>query len=335
LSQYDLPLSELVDYRADLPEPSDFDRFWATTIQDNSHPSGVTIERVDTPWTLIDTYDVTFSGYGAAPIKAWLTVPAGAERPLPAVVQYHGHTRGRAFPHTNNLWATAGYAHLSMDTRGQGSGSGGPGDGSPDPDPAAGLPHVPGYLTLGVTDPSTFFYRRVYVDAVRLLAACAEIPMIDVDRIIAVGASQGGGIALAAAGLASRVGVRLRAVGVDVPYLCAFPRSIPLVDTHPYNEVTKYLAAWRDREQIVYRTLSYFDGALLGQRAEAPALFSVGLMDATCPPSSVYAAFNRYGSSSQLPIEKSITVYSHNGHEGGGEYQTIEQAEFFRAALSA
>ncbi|GAA3130025.1 cephalosporin-C deacetylase [Kribbella aluminosa] len=330
MSQYDLPLNELAGYRGALPEPTDFDAFWSGTMHANAHPSAVTAERVETPWSLIDAYDITFAGYGGAPIKAWLTVPAGADTPRPAVVTYHGHTRGRAFPHTDLLWAVAGYAHLSVDTRGQGSGSGGPGSGSPDPDVAAGLPHAPGYLTLGVEDPATFFYRRVFVDAARVLAAAAELPYVDAGRIVVHGASQGGGIALAAAALARHVGVSLRGVGVDVPYLCAFPRSIRLVDTHPYNEVTKYLAAWRDREETVYRTLSYFDGALLGQRAEAPALFSVGLMDLTCPPSSVYAAFNRYGSLAAPEVEKTIKVYGHNGHEGGGDYQTLAQAEFFQ-----
>ena len=40
------------------------------------------------------------------------------------------------------------------------------------------------------------------------------------------------------------------------------------------------------------RTLSYFDGVSFARRAAAPALFSVGLMDMVCPPSTVYAAFN-------------------------------------------
>ena len=59
------------------------------------------------------------------------------------------------------------------------------------------------------------------------------------------------------------------------------------------------------------RTLSYFDGAVLARSAKAPALFSVGLMDDICPPSTVYAAFNAYGG------PKEIREYPFNDHEGG------------------
>lgn len=327
---FDLPPSELAGYLGDLPEPADFDAFWERTIATaREFPLDLVLDEVETPWRLVDTYDVSFAGFGGAPIRAWLTVPAGSTGRLPAVVQYHGHTRGRGFPHTDLLWAAAGYAHFSMDNRGQGSGSGGPGPGTPDPDAAAGLPHAPGYLTLGIADPDTFFYRRLYTDAARLLQAAAATALVDPARIVVTGASQGGGIALAAAALAGHVEVELLGVATDVPYLCAFPRAVALADRRPYDEVTAYLAAWRDRTETVYRTLSYFDGALLGQRASAPALFSVGLMDRTCPPSSVYAAFNRYGAHSVRPVEKSINVYGHNGHEGGGDYQTVAQAEFF------
>ncbi|MFJ6677320.1 acetylxylan esterase [Actinosynnema sp. NPDC091369] len=46
-----------------------------------------------------------------------------------------------------------------------------------------------------------------------------------------------------------------------------------------------------------FATLAYFDGVHFAQRATAPALFSVGLMDPIRPPSTVYAAFNHYAGS--------------------------------------
>jgi cephalosporin-C deacetylase len=63
--------------------------------------------------------------------------------------------------------------------------------------------------------------------------------------------------------------------------------------------------------------LSYFDVAILGRRADAPALFSVGLMDEVCPPSTVYGAFNEYAG------PKEITEYPFNDHEGGGGFHDI------------
>ena len=80
-----------------------------------------------------------------------------------------------------------------------------------------------------------------------------------------------------------------------MPFLCDFPRATTLTDDDPYAEIGRYLKAHRDHVDRVFRTLAYFDVAILGSRAAAPALFSVGLMDEICPPSTVYAAFNRYG----------------------------------------
>ena len=105
----------------------------------------------------------------------------------------------------------------------------------------------------------------------------------------------------------------------DVPFLCDFPRAITVSDADPYEEVVRYLKAHRDHVDRATRTLAYFDGAILGSRATAPALFSVGLMDHICPPSTVYAAFNRYGG------PKEIREYAFNDHEGGEAFQQAAQ----------
>lgn len=42
-------------------------------------------------------------------------------------------------------------------------------------------------------------------------------------------------------------------------------------------------------------------------------------MDLVCPPSGVFAAYNRYGGPAQ------IEVYPYNGHEGGGAFQEQRQ----------
>ncbi len=60
----------------------------------------------------------------------------------------------------------------------------------------------------------------------------------------------------------------------------------------------------------------------MAARCTAPALFSVGLMDPICPPSTVYAAYNHFAG------PKQIRVYPYNEHEGGGTYQTIEKIRF-------
>jgi cephalosporin-C deacetylase len=99
---------------------------------------------------------------------------------------------------------------------------------------------------------------------------------------------------------------------VDVPFLCHFERAIEMTSGSGYGEIVQFLAVHRTRGEATLRTLSYLDGVNFAARAGAPALFSVGLHDRTCPPSTVYAAYNRYAG------PKDITVYPYNDHEGGG-----------------
>ncbi|CAM3298334.1 acetylxylan esterase [Occultella aeris] len=327
--QFDLPLAQLREYTADLVAPADLLEFWQETLAEGTAML-VSSPRFATPWRLIDTYDVTFRGYAGSPVRAWLSVPAGNRTRLPTVVQYQGYSGGRSFPESANVWASAGYAHVVMDTRGQGYANGAPAQATPDP--LLGSGHAPGFLTAGVESPAEYYYRRVYTDAVRLVQALGDSPHVDPDRIAVTGRSQGGGVALAVAGLAHLVGLRLSAVLADVPFLCAFPRANQVTDAEPYREIDRYLAGWRDRTEVVFRTLSYFDAALLAATARADALFSVGLVDRVTPPSTVFAAFNRYGLAAE-EVTKEIRVYSHNGHEGGGQYQVHEQAAFLAARL--
>jgi cephalosporin-C deacetylase len=325
----DLPLAELQSYRPDVAEPEDFDAFWSRSITEaRAVALDVRAEPVVNKLTVLDTYDVTFPGWGGTPVRAWLHVPAGTAAPLPTVVQYHGYSQGRGFPHSSTLWAQAGYAHLVMDTRGQGWAVGGP-TATADPVAEAGLHHSPGFMTAGITDPDTYYYRRVYVDAVRLLDAARSLDLVDEQRLVVTGGSQGGGLAIAAAGLAPLAGVPLLGAAPDVPFLCHFERALELSPSRPFAEVVEYLAGWRDHAAAAYRTLSYVDGVNLAKRAEVPALFSVGLMDPVCPPSTVYAAFNHWGARAAEQPPREIRVYPHNQHEGGGAYQLEAQLDWF------
>jgi cephalosporin-C deacetylase len=275
-------------------------------------------EPVDVGLALLESYDVTFHGYGGQPIKGWLQLPRNRDGRLPCVVEYIGYGGGRGFPTDWLLWGSAGYAHLVMDTRGQG-GAGSKGD-TPDVEVEGGNPQHPGFMTRGVMRPETYYYRRLMTDGVRAVEAARAHPAVDGGRIAVSGGSQGGGLALAVSGLAE-----VQAVLSDVPFLCHFRRATEITDSHPYQEIARYLLVHREKEAAVFNTLAYFDGMNFAVRGSAPALFSAGLMDEVCPPSTVFAAYNYYGG------PKEIRVWRYNHHEGGGPYQTIEKVKFLRA----
>jgi cephalosporin-C deacetylase len=173
-------------------------------------------------------------------------------------------------------------------------------------------------MTLGVLDPQTYYYRRVFTDAVRAVEAASSHPAVDKSRIAITGASQGGGISLAVSALALNISVAMP----DVPFLCHYRRATEITDQSPYSEIANYCKIHRDQIDTVFTTLSYFDGVNFAVRAHAQALFSVGLMDLTRPPSTVFAAYNHYVGSKQ------IRIWPYNDHEGGEAFQTIEQVKF-------
>ena len=316
----DLTVAECHDYRPDLAAPADLDEFWSRTL----HAAGVAagpaeFAPVDTGLHAVRTFDVTVRGHAGQPVRGWLQLPAAATGPLGCVVEFAGYGRGRALPHQHLFWASAGYAHLIMDTRGQGWTTGM--SATPDPDDAVAV--VPGHLTKGLDSPDAYYYRRVYADAVRCVLAARDHPEVDPARVAVAGVSQGGGIALAVAGLLPG----LAAVLTDVPFLCHFRRGVDIAGAGPYLEIAEYLRVNRTRTSAAFRTLAYFDAAILGASADAPALFSIAMMDDVCPPSTGFAAYHRYGGA------KDLRVYEFNGHEGGAEHHQLEQLAWLRELM--
>ena len=323
MALFDFPLETLQSYQPDVAAPDDFEVFWQESLAETrQHPLNAQFEAVDVALTTLETFDVSYTGYGGQTIKGWFILPKERNEPLPCVVEYIGYGGGRGFAIDWLLFASAGYAHFVMDTRGQGS-TWSPGD-TPDIADMGSSPQHPGFMTRGILDPKTYYYRRVFCDAVRAVEAAKSHPAVDAKQVAVTGGSQGGGISLAVSGLVAD----LKAVMPDVPFLCHFKRATTLINKHPYAEIANYLKVHRDKVASTFKTLNYFDSMHFAKEATAPALFSVALMDEICPPSTVFAAYNHYAA------QKAIEIYEFNDHEGGRSYQSLKKLEFLKTCFS-
>lgn len=319
---YDLSVAELERYKPELSRPDDFDSFWSETIAESQSKSqSPKLERIDFGLSLFDTFDTTFSGFNGEPIKAWFVQPK--DQPMTSViVEYNGYGGGRGFPHERLHWAGAGFGYLFMDTRGQGS-AWGSGGSTEDPH-GSGAQH-PGFMTKGLTDKNTYYFRRLITDSVLAVSAVRSLDLVSKEQIAVTGASQGGGLTAIVAGLVPD----LLAAMPDVPFLSHFRRAVGLAARDPYAEIARYLSVHRDHVDLAFNTLDYFDALNFVINAKSPALFSVALMDDICPPSTVYAAKNHYLGSAD------IERYEYNNHEGGAGFNWTKQIKWLRRIINS
>lgn len=333
---FDLPLEQLERHESTATAPDDFDSFWDDTIaQARSFELAASFEPVENLLPLIDSFDARFAGFGGDEIKGWLHLPANRTpgEKLPVVVQYIGYSGGRGLVQQDTAWAQAGYAHFIMDTRGQGYG-GILGD-TPDPHPSAGGVAHPGLMTRGIGSREDYYYRRAYVDSFRAIEAAQSHAEIDENKVIVTGISQGGGLAIAAAGLAAGRLDGVIATMPDVPFLQDFSRSIDLAVRGPYPEIAAFHKRHRTSYESSLEVLNYYDGVHLARRCTAPALYSCAGLDDVCPPSTVYGSYNAYGRHAALQPAKNMEYYRFNNHEGGQEHHWVRQLHYVADLLAA
>lgn len=306
MASIDMPLEQLVKYRPKPTARKDFCSFWKRTIEEareySLKPELEEVGDYDNP--NVSAYSLTFSGFGGHRIKGYYILPKfSKQKKLPIVVIYHGYNGGRGNVEDYAKWLIAGCAVAVMDTRGQSGATGNPLGYS--------NPSVAGWMTHGILDKNEYYYRAVFTDAVRLLDFVDTRSEIDKNRIAVTGISQGGGITIAVAGLDKRPSIAMP----DIPFLCHFKRGVELSPGNPYLEVADYIRRHPFDIERVYETLSYFDGMNLAGCIKAKSLWSVGLWDTCCPPSTIYGAYNN------VKAKKEIRVYPYNGHELIGHFQ--------------
>jgi cephalosporin-C deacetylase len=302
----DMPLDQMRQYKPTLYREADFESFWDHTLTEaRRQPLNAELIPYDFPGNGVECFALRFDGFGGGRLAGWYMRPETSEK-SPGVCFYHGYSMRGARPLELFPYAAQGLCVLSMDCRGQNGQS----------QDTAEYPegHFHGWMTAGIRDPQTYYYRNVYADAVRALEVLAHREEVDADRLAITGGSQGGALSLAVSALSRRPVLSLP----DIPFLCDFRRAITITPAGPYPEIAGFIKANPHLYDRVIRTLSYFDCMNLAPLITCRTVVSNGLWDDICPPSTIFGAYNH------ITAEKQMEVYPFHKHEVAYEHNELK-----------
>ena len=288
-----------------MPEPNDLDAFWnARRAALAALPLDPNLAPVASPDSQIECLSVEVPCPGTHPVRGYYAYPAEASpRTAPAILflRAAGVSGDWCKASVRNAAGLAKqYGAVVLDINAHGMLNGQPPEYYRDLEQG----ELHNYWTQGTDDRNEFYFVGMYVRMLRAIEFLASRELWDGKHLITIGESQGGGQALAAAGLDKRVS----AVVALVPAMCDF--------TGP---VVGRLGGWpmplgRDVEGAYARRVidaaRYCDNLHLARRSRAETLIFVGLIDTTCSPCGIYATYNH------LPGVKQIVAYPHKPHNG-------------------
>ena len=160
-----------------------------------------------------------------------------------------------------------------------------------------------GYPFFNLDDRDRYYYKRVYLGCVRAIDFLFSLPEFDGSTLAVTGGSQGGALSIVTAGLDSRV-----------KYLAAFyPALCDLTGylngraggwPHMFADYNKSFNGKPDK----IATSKYYDVVNFARMVKVPGLYSWGYNDLTCPPTSMFSAYN------VIQAPKSLNIFEETGH---------------------
>ncbi len=280
-----------------LPVPEDFDAFWDGMKKRLAEvPVAPSVRPVKAPLPDVESFDVTAPALGPQ-ISAYMAKPVGAKpKSLPVILTVHGAGVSDSSLGGSANWAARGF--LAMDMNAHGLPNGKPKQFYAD----LKVGVMKDYRYEHKSDREKAYFTGMMLRLVRAIDVLTAQPEWDGKHVVVSGASQGGYQAIAAAGIDSRVTFFAAGVpagcdhsGMLVNRIAGWPKIVPVVDGKP--------------DMAVLEAYRYLDCMNFATRTKAKgAYFTVGFIDTTCPPTSIYAAYN------QLNIPKQIYDDIPSGH---------------------
>ena len=143
-----------------------------------------------------------------------------------------------------------------------------------------------GYLANGLENKDIYYMKHVYVGLVRCIDFLTSLPEWDGKNVAVQGGSQGGALALIAAGLDSRVTQCV----ANHPALSDMAGYAAKGGTGGYPHFCRQPQILSNKDCL--NTLAYFDVVNFARYVKAPTYLTWGYNDVTCPPTTSYAVWN-------------------------------------------
>ena len=143
-----------------------------------------------------------------------------------------------------------------------------------------------GYLANGLENKDIYYMKHVYVGLVRCIDFLTSLPEWDGKNVAVQGGSQGGALAIIAAGLDSRVTQCV----ANHPALSDMAGYAAKGGTGGYPHFCRQPQILSNKDCL--NTLAYFDVVNFARYVKAPTYLTWGYNDVTCLPTTSYAVWN-------------------------------------------
>lgn len=280
---------EPTQIKPSLPVPADFDAFWKEQkAQLAKIPMAPKLTPVKSAVAEVETFDLQAASVGA-PVSGYFARPVGAKaKSLPAILTVHG-----AGVRNSSLAGPAGWAKqglLALDINAHGLPNGKPNQFYDE----LAKGELKDYRALGRESRDTVYFRGMFLRLVRAIDFLTAQPEWDGRTVIVYGTSQGGAQAIAATGLDSRVTF----IAAGVPAMCDHT-GVAAGRVNGWPKIVPNGADGKPDAKVL-EAARYYDGMNFATRTKAGGVFTVGFIDATCPPTSVYAAYNNFAGQKEI-----------------------------------
>ncbi len=144
-----------------------------------------------------------------------------------------------------------------------------------------------GYPNYNLDDKNRFFYKRVYMGCLRANDFLTSLPQYDGANLAVTGGSQGGALSIITASLDSRV----KWLGAFYPAICDVTGYLNGRAGGWPHYFDKGSRSFNDTQQKL-ETVGYYDVVNFARRLKVAGMYSWGFNDETCPPTSMFSAYN-------------------------------------------